>query len=190
MITMMIVTLLMWLLHKPNTDVSLLKHWEAAAEYCKIYNMNQHLCVLVNYGYPWGKNRLAVWDFDNEKVLYTCPVAHGKGHKLTRKPKFSNEEGSWLSSLGKCKIAERYMGKFGVAYRLDGLDETNSNVRKRCVVLHGYKTVPTKAIFPLPIGRSKGCVMVSNKSMELIDKLLINQKDVLLYTYCELEPKK
>ena len=190
MITVILITLLTWFLHKPDTGATLLKHWKQAANYSREYAMNPHLCVLVNYGYPWGKNRLAVWDFDKEEVVYTCPVAHGKGHKFSRKPKFSNEEESWLSSLGKCRIAERYEGRFGTSYRLDGLEESNSNMRKRCVVMHSYWTVPTKAVFPLPIGRSKGCVMVSKKSMEVLDNLLKDQKDVLLYIYNELEFKK
>ena len=190
MITIMLITLLMWLLHKPNMAASLLKHWQQAAEYCRMNTMNQHLCLLVNYGYPWGKNRLAVWDFDKREVVYTCPVAHGRGHRLTRKPQFSNEDGSWLSSLGKCKIAERYEGRFGVSYRLDGLEKSNSNMRTRCVVMHSYWTVPTRPVFPLPIGRSKGCVMVSPKSMQVLDNLLKDQKDVLLYIYNELEFKK
>ncbi|MCQ2280690.1 MAG: murein L,D-transpeptidase catalytic domain family protein [Bacteroidales bacterium] len=113
-------------------------------------------------------------------------AAHGEGHGEPRKaaPKFSNEENSWLSSLGKCRIAERYNGQFGIAYRLDGLEKSNSNVRKRCVVLHAYSSVLPFQIYPFRSARSKGCVMISPHAMKKIDALLLNEKGVLLETYC------
>lgn len=122
----------------------------------------------------------------NQKVIYECMAAHGEGHGEPRKaaPKFSNEENSWLSSLGKCRIAERYNGQFGIAYRLDGLEESNSNVRKRCVVLHAYSSILPFQIYPFRSARSKGCVMISPHAMKKIDALLLNEKGVLLETYC------
>lgn len=162
---------------------------EEAWKYVNDHQMDRHICIMVDYGYPSGCNRLWVWDFDDEEELLECPVAHGRGHNSKRKdpPRFSNEEESWLSSLGKCRIAERYQGRFGTSYRLDGLEESNSNLRKRAIVIHAYRTVPQQSIFPLPSGRSKGCIMVAQKNMDLIDEYLHDRKDVLLYTYCSNE---
>lgn len=166
---------------KPNAE-----RIEEAWHYVAEHGMDQHYCILVDYGLPSGCNRLWVWDFDEEDVVFECPVAHGRGHEggLFDAPQFGNEEDSWLSSLGKCRVAERYQGQFGTSYRLDGLEPTNSNVRKRAIVLHAYRTVPQRPIYPLPSGRSKGCVMVAEKNMEILDQYLDGRKNVLLYTYC------
>lgn len=167
----------------PKVDKERLRKKGAAArDYCRQNGLNSRFCILVDYSLPSGLNRLFVWDFQSEKVVMSMPVAHGRGKEKGTKarPQFSNEEESWLSSLGKCRIAERYEGSFGISYRLDGLDVTNSNVRKRCIVLHAYRTVTPFAIYPLRVGRSKGCVMVSHYSMRKLDALLKNEENVLL----------
>ena len=160
---------------------------DEAWQYVNRHGMNTSLCVLVDYSLPSGCNRLWVWDFDDEEVVFECPVAHGRGrsHNPRSVAQFSNQDGSWLSSLGKARIAERYTGRFGTSYRLDGLEETNSNLRPRCVVMHAYRTVPQRPIFPLPSGRSKGCVMVAEKNMQTLDAILEGHTDVLLFTYCQ-----
>lgn len=162
---------------------------DAAWNYVVEHDMNREICLLVDYSLPSGCNRLWVWDFTKQHKLFECPVAHGKGRGLapqgSRKDtaRFSNEEESWLSSLGHSRIAERYQGQYGISYRLDGLDASNNNNRKRNIVLHGYKSVPQKPIFPLPSGRSKGCVMVAQKNMAFLDSILQTRKDVLLLCY-------
>lgn len=189
----MLATLLIILSHiflrgKKATDPSQTQI-DAAWQYIVNHNMNREICILVDYSLPSGCNRLWVWDFASQHKIFECPVAHGKGNgkgpKGSRKDsaRFSNEEGSWLSSLGYCRIAERYNGQYGISYRLDGLDESNSNIRQRNIVIHGHKSVPQKPIFPLPSGRSKGCFMVADKNMATLDTLLRDRHDVLLVSY-------
>lgn len=158
---------------------------QEAWNYVNLHHLNTQICILVDYSLPSGCNRLWIWGFDDEEVLFECPVAHGRGKGGIPRgvARFSNQDGSWLSSLGKARIAERYTGRYGISYRLDGLDSTNSNLRNRCVVLHAYHTVPQKPIFPLPSGRSKGCIMVAKKNMEVLDAYLQNSHNVLLLTY-------
>lgn len=185
MLTTLIILLILGKLQQPKIKLRPERPAEAYA-YCQQNGLNTRLCILVDYGIHSGLDRLFVWDFDKQQVVFACPVAHGKGHGQDKKtPSFSNDPNSWLSSLGKCRIAERYKGRFGIAYRLDGLEESNSNVRKRCIVLHQFWTVPPYPIHPLYSGRSKGCVMVAKKSMNQLDELLGGEKDVLLYTYCD-----
>lgn len=159
---------------------------DEAWAYVEEHAMNKQICILIDYGRPSGSDRLWVWDFDDEEVLFSCPVAHGRGHSggLMSPPQFSNEPDSFLSSLGHAAVGERYEGRFGISYRLDGLDSTNSNIRQRAVVLHGYRTVPPKSIYPLPSGRSRGCVMVAKRNMALLDQYLQGRTNVLIYTYC------
>lgn len=149
--------------------------------------LNSSVSIFVNYGLHSGRNRMEVWDLEQDTLIFACPVAHGRGRKLLGAKQFSNENNSWLSSLGKGVVAERYYGGFGLAYRLDGLDSTNSNIRMRYIVLHGYWSVPTRATFPIPSGRSKGCLMVSYKNMEILDEILKDKQQVVFYTYCDKE---
>lgn len=182
-----IITFLIIRLCGPKRDNARLQSKAAEAlTFCQQKGMDTDICILVDYSVPSGLNRLYVWDFQKKKVIYECMAAHGEGHGEPRKaaPKFSNEENSWLSSLGKCRIAERYDGQFGIAYRLDGLEESNSNVRKRCVVLHAYSTILPFQIYPFRSARSKGCVMISPRAMKKIDTMLKGKKGVLLETYC------
>ncbi len=165
----------------------------AAERYATMNGMNREICILVDYSLPSGCNRLWVWAFARQQKIFECPVAHGRGHKRKYRcfrkdtARFSNEPESWLSSLGHARIAERYHGRFGTSYRLDGLDSTNSNLRRRAVVLHGHASVPEKSIFPLLSGRSKGCLAVAYRNMARLDSLLRNRKDVLLVCYVEGE---
>ncbi|MBO7195655.1 MAG: murein L,D-transpeptidase catalytic domain family protein, partial [Alistipes sp.] len=91
------------------------------------------------------------------------------------------EDGSHLSSIGKCLIAERYEGRYGVAYRLDGLEESNSALRERCVVLHGWRYTTPFPIFPFPTVGSWGCPVLSRRAMRIVDELLQREKDVILW---------
>jgi hypothetical protein len=116
-----------------------------------------------------------------------CPVSHGSGsqrsHVRTAYAHFSNEDGSHLSSLGRALVAERYEGRYGVAYRLEGLDESNSNLRSRCVVLHGWEHTPSYPIWPLPTVGSFGCPVLSRKRMAQLDEILKNESRVVLLSF-------
>jgi hypothetical protein len=67
---------------------------------------------------------------------------------------FSNVINSGTSSVGFIRTAEIYWGKFYRSVRLDGLSTTNSNVRERAVVLHGWDNAHNK---PVIQGLSWGC---------------------------------
>ncbi len=67
----------------------------------------------------------------------------------------SNKYNTYANSEGVYKIAERYRGSWSPAYRLDGLDKTNSNARGRAIVLHEADYVTKKRA-----GYSQGCIVV------------------------------
>jgi hypothetical protein len=67
---------------------------------------------------------------------------------------FSNKKNSNASSVGFYATGEIYGGKWGRSLRLDGLSETNSNVRARDVVVHGATYVREGRAKQ---GRSWGC---------------------------------
>ena len=85
-------------------------------------------------------------------------TTHGVGSDTDKDgyaEQFGNEEGSGKSSLGFVRTAEVYTGKFHVSVRLDGLSDTNSNIRDRAVVFHGWDNVHESNVIQ---GLSWGCI--------------------------------
>jgi len=132
-----------------------------------------------------GKNRFIVYDLKNDKIVDQGLVAHGIGSETQNKPdlKFSNANSSFCTALGKYSIGQNYVGKYGKAYKLYGLDTTNSNAFARSIVLHKYDQVPyeeqDKAIV-----HSLGCPMVNEIYFNRIEKLIDNSKrNIILDIY-------
>lgn len=103
-------------------------------------------------------------------------------------PVFSNEKGSYCTSLGKYKTEGRAYSNWGIHihYKMKGLEKSNNNAFARWVVLHSYDPVPETEIYPnhLPLGWSLGCPVVSNTTMTKIDSIMKkSNKPVLLWIY-------
>ena len=167
---------------------------EKALSFCKANGYNTDFCILINMKIHSGKHRLFVYDFKNKTIERKALCAHGCGkddkQSTGSQPLFSNEEGSFLTSLGRYKIGIRSYSKWGinVHYKLHGLDTTNNNAFKRDVVLHSYSPVPANEIYPLhlPMGYSQGCPVTDNETMTFLDKKLKNtEKSVLLWIFYE-----
>jgi hypothetical protein len=138
---------------------------------------NNDLAFFIDMRVMSGKNRFIVYDLKNDKIVDQGLVAHGIGSEKGNagELKFSNTNSSFCTSLGKYSIGKDYVGKFGKAYKLFGLDATNSNAFARSIVLHKYDKVPyeeqDKAIV-----RSLGCPMVNEIYYDRIQKLIDNSK--------------
>ncbi len=99
-------------------------------------------------------------------------VAHGKGSDPNNDAfpeKFSNKEGSGASSLGPVRVAETYSGKYGRSVRIDGLSSSNSNMRRRAVVIHGSNYVKNANVKQ---GRSEGCFAIPMNQKDSIISLI------------------
>ncbi|MBQ8543746.1 MAG: murein L,D-transpeptidase catalytic domain family protein [Alistipes sp.] len=155
--------------------------------FCQEGGYNTRVALLMDLGCHSGRRRFVVWDFQQGRALYSFPVSHGSGsarsHVRSAYAKCSNEDGSHLSSAGRALVAERYVGRYGVAYRLDGLDETNSALRKRCVVLHGWRYTTSFPIYPFPTVGSWGCPVLSRRAMRKVDEILQREQRVVLWMY-------
>jgi len=82
---------------------------------------------------------------------------------------FGNVVNSGKSSLGFIRTAEVYWGKYKRSIRLDGLQATNSNVRARAIVYHGWDNVKEENRIQ---GRSWGCVTLDWKLKDaVLDKI-------------------
>lgn len=153
--------------------------------YVKGKNYNQDLAVFINFKIHSGKYRYFVYDLKNDKILQKAIVAHGEGSVVSNSNnlQFSNIDGSHQSSLGKYEIKESYTGKFGKAYRLNGLDETNSNAMPRAIVLHSYYCVADKESIN-PACLSFGCPMLSQNAFNETAKYIDQSKQpIILYAF-------
>lgn len=155
--------------------------------FCREGGYNTRVALLMDLGRHSGRRRFVVWDFQQGKALHSFPASHGSGsvqsHVRSAYAECSNEDGSHLSSAGRALVAERYVGRYGVAYRLDGLDETNSALRKRCVVLHGWRYTTSFPIYPFPTVGSWGCPVLSRRAMRKVDEILQREQRVVLWMY-------
>ena len=153
-------------------------------EYCRTEGYNTKIALFVDLSRHSGRRRFVLWDFEHWRPLLTCPVSHGSGssksHVRSAYARTSNEDGSHLSSLGRALVAERYEGHYGRAYRLDGLEATNSNLRPRCVVLHGWEHTTSYPIWPLATTGSFGCPVLSRRNMSRLDAIIKNESRVVL----------
>jgi hypothetical protein len=158
---------------------------KAAKKFAVRRNFNSNICFLVDMNLPSGSNRFFVYDLSKDSITDAALVAHGSCNEAwLQGRKYSNEVGSGCTSPGRYKVGKPYMGNFGRAYKLYGLDSTNSNAYARYVVLHSYTCVPDNEVDPYPICQSAGCPMVSNNFMkkleEIIDK---SSRPILLWIY-------
>ncbi|MBO5900928.1 MAG: murein L,D-transpeptidase catalytic domain family protein [Alistipes sp.] len=160
------------------------KRAEALRKFCCKEGYNTDVALFVDLARHSGRRRFVVWSFEQSAPIFICPVSHGSGakesHVRSAYAEFSNEEGSHLSSLGRALVAERYEGRYGVAYRLDGLEESNSNLRLRCVVLHGWEHTTSYPIFPRATVGSHGCPVLSRAMMQRLDEVLQHRQRVVI----------
>ncbi|NDV58858.1 murein L,D-transpeptidase catalytic domain-containing protein [Bacteroides sp. 519] len=174
---------------KPSLEELLRVKADSARTFCVSKKYNTDYCILIDFSIHSGKKRFFVWDFKGDSIKLSSLCAHGYGqNSTTKKPVFSNVEGSYCSSLGKYKIGIRSYSKWGinVHYKMHGLEKTNDNAYKRYVVLHSYEHVPERETYPihLPLGMSQGCPVISNNTMRSIDELLKTvEKPILMWIY-------
>lgn len=148
-------------------------------------NYNQDIAVFINFKTYSGKYRYFVYDLKNNRILQKAIVSHGSGSviKNSKDLKFSNIEGSYQSSLGKYEILNSYNGKFGKAYRLNGLDFSNSNAMQRAIVLHSFGCIPDQESSD-PACLSLGCPMLSTKALAQTSRYLDESKyPVIMYAF-------
>lgn len=113
----------------------------------------------------------------------TYLTTHGRGSDQWNSgyaKSFSNDDGSWKTSLGFYRTAEVYSGKFGRSLRLDGLSSTNSNVRMRDIVIHAADYVDESAG---TAGRTLGCIAFDHKVKDRIIDVI--KSGAMLYAWAE-----
>lgn len=142
-----------------------------------------HRLAVIDYSLPSTTPRLWVFDVDRGRLLFQELVAHGRNTGEQLAARFSNVEGSKMSSLGLFQATETYNGSNGYSLRLRGLDEGfNDNALSRAIVMHGAAYVSAAVAERLGrLGRSWGCPAVRNEvARVMIDTL---KGGALLFAY-------
>jgi hypothetical protein len=118
--------------------------------------------TVIDYSRPSTEPRLFVIDVPEGHVRFAEHVAHGRGSGENLTERFSNVQGSRMSSLGVFRSAGTYDGQHGLSLRLDGLEPGfNDHARQRAIVMHGAGYVSAAMIAAQGrLGRSWGCPAV------------------------------
>ena len=156
-------------------------------QFIKQHNYANNFCFLADMHRPSGDNRFLIYNLTKDSVESAGKVAHGRcNEEWLEGRKYSNAPGSGCSSLGKYRIGEKYTGRFGIAFKLYGLDSANSNAYRRNIVLHAHECVPNENDPSPEICQSDGCVMVSPSFLKIIEgKIKSSSRPVLLWLYDE-----
>ena len=129
---------------------------------------------VIDYSRPSTEPRLWVFDLARHRLLFEEWVAHGRNSGDNLTARFSNREGSYMTSLGGFTAQETYMGGNGYSLRLRGLEPGfNDQARQRAIVIHGAPYVnPVAAKMQGRLGRSLGCPAVRPQvARQLIDSI-------------------
>lgn len=147
-------------------------------------NYNDNICFLVDMSLSSGQNRFFVYDLYKDTLQNSGLVTHGRcNEQWLIGRKYGNTVGCGCTSLGRYRIGNPYNGKFGLAFKLYGLDKTNDKAFSRFVVLHGHDCVPETEVAD-DICQSDGCPTVAPGFLQQL-KPIINesQKPVLLWIF-------
>ena len=168
-----------------NAEVEKLKKKSTeAVSFIKKNGYNESVCFFIDMKLSSGQNRFFVYNVTNDSIQSSGLVTHGRCNEMWLEGrKYSNEPGCGCTSLGKYKIGNPYSGRFGLAYKLYGLDKTNNNAFKRFIVLHSHECVPETEVQDA-ICQSDGCPTVAPQFLQQLKPLLSrSSKPILLWIF-------
>ena len=128
---------------------------QAVAGYNRIKEKSKPILTLIDFSKPSTEKRFFVFDMEKKKLLYSSVVAHGRNSGENYATSFSNQYGSYKSSLGFYLTENTYQGGNGYSLILNGLEKgINDKAKARSIVVHGA---------PGRLGRSLGCPALPTK---------------------------
>lgn len=138
--------------------VNFLAFRQAVAGYNLIKQKSKSILTLIDFTKSSTEKRLFVFDMEQKKMLYSSVVSHGKNSGENYATSFSNEVGSYKSSLGFYLTGNTYQGRNGYSLLLDGLEKgINDRARERAIVVHGAAYANPSVCKSGRLGRSFGC---------------------------------
>lgn len=168
-----------------NSSLEKAKSKAAQAKlFAKQKGYNDNICFLVDMSLPSGQNRFFAYNLKKDTLQNSGLVTHGRCNQYWLEGrKYGNTVGCGCTSLGKYKVGHSYTGRFGLAYKLYGLDKTNNKAFERFVVLHSHECVPETEVKD-DICQSDGCPTVSPGLLQQLKPIINNSsKPVLLWIY-------
>ena len=167
-------------------EIKRLKNYgEKIKLFLKDNNCSEDFCFLIDMKIPSGQKRFFIYDLKKDTIVGDGLVTHGSGSSTkTNELVFNNVPNGNATSLGKYKIGVEYTGKFGLAFKLHGLEASNSKAFERFVVLHSHSCVPTEEIYPMQICESLGCPTVSPLFLPVLKTFIDNaNKPIVLWIF-------
>ena len=162
------------------SNEELMLYAKAVKQYAKSNGYDTTYAFLSNMGMLYNKKRFFVINLVTMKIEQSGLVSQGRGKGVSIYDKqYSNKAESKCTSLGRYKISGMYKGGYGNAYKVHGLDTSNSNAYKRNIVLHPMGCIPDKeGIAPACV--SEGCPAVSAKFFNSLSKIIESRKKPVL----------
>ena len=136
---------------------------------------NPNILTIADYSQSSNKKRLYVIDLKNKKLLFNTYVAHGRNTGDEFAKSFSNESGSFKSSLGFFVTEKPIIGPHtGYSLMIDGVEKgVNDNACKREIIIHAADYATESFIKKNGrLGRSLGCpVLPPDLNKPIIDTI-------------------
>lgn len=132
---------------------------------------NDRYISVIDYRVPSNVPRYFLIDTD-DMTAEAFLVSHGRGSDPDydgMADRFSNIEGSKMSSLGAFVTGATYYGAHGLSLKLKGLSPQNDLAEKRLIVIHGADYVHAGRTV---LGRSWGCPALEREVAERIIPLI------------------
>jgi L,D-transpeptidase catalytic domain. len=133
---------------------------------------NPSILTICDLSQSSNRKRLYILDLEQNKVVMTSYVAHGRGSGGEYASRFSNNNRSHQTSLGFYITSSTYYGENGLSLRLKGLEPGfNDGAARRSIVIHGASYIGDEYLESNKfMGRSYGCPAVPNDVCdEIID---------------------
>ena len=132
---------------------------------------NDRYFSIIDYRAPSNVPRYFLID-TGDMTAEAFLVSHGRGSDPDydgMADRFSNIEGSKMSSLGAFVTGKTYYGAHGLSLKLKGLSPQNDLAEQRLIVVHGADYVtPDRAV----LGRSWGCPALERDVAERVIPLI------------------
>jgi len=143
---------------------------------------NSDYLTIIDMGTSSNNERLFIINMKTQQLEHKSLVAHGRNSGGTFAKQFSNKVNSHQTSLGFYKTAETYIGKHGFSLRLDGLEFSNNNARRRAVVIHQADYASANFIKQHGrLGRSYGCPSLPKNDYKTIVNKIKNGSCLFIY---------
>jgi hypothetical protein len=147
---------------------------------------NSSILTIIDFSQSSNNKRLYVIDLCQKMLLFNTYVAHGRNTGSEYATKFSNKEGSFMSSLGFYLAQNIAIGsKVGLSVILQGLEKgVNDKAEKREIIMHGadYATEDFIQKFGR-LGRSFGCPSLPPDQIEPVAETIKGGTCLFIYRH-------